>query len=50
MIQPLTQMSIRGALWYQGEANTGHNKEIYDCTFENLSPPGGRGGMSTRRA
>ena len=36
MIQPLTQMSIRGALWYQGEANTGHNKEIYDCTFENL--------------
>ena len=36
MIQPLTQMSIRGALWYQGEANTGHNKEIYDCTFENM--------------
>ena len=36
MIQPLTHLSIRGALWYQGESNTGHNMEIYDCLFENL--------------
>ena len=36
MIQPLTHLAIRGALWYQGESNTGHNMEIYDCLFENL--------------
>ena len=36
MIQPLTKLAIRGALWYQGESNTGHNMEIYDCLFENL--------------
>ena len=23
-------------IWYQGEANVGHNREIYDCTFVNM--------------
>ena len=33
MVHPLLRMSIKGAIWYQGEANTGHNRDIYDCTF-----------------
>ena len=36
MIHPLLRMSIKGAIWYQGEANTGHNREIYDCTFPSM--------------
>ena len=36
MIHPLLRMSIKGAIWYQGESNTGHNREIYDCTFVSL--------------
>ena len=36
MIHPLLRMTIKGAIWYQGESNTGHNREIYDCTFVSL--------------
>ena len=36
MIHPLLRFSIKGALWYQGESNTGHNREIYDCTFPSM--------------
>ena len=30
------QMTVRGAVWYQGESNTGHHRDIYDCTFKQL--------------
>ena len=30
------QMTVRGAVWYQGESNTGHHRDIYDCTFAQL--------------
>jgi len=36
MVHPLLRMSIKGAIWYQGEANTGHNRQIYDCTFSSM--------------
>ena len=26
MIHPLLRMTIKGAIWYQGESNTGHNE------------------------
>jgi len=33
MIHPLIRLSIKGALWYQGEANGGYNRDQYQCTF-----------------
>ena len=30
MIHPVTNYNIKGALWYQGESNTGKPKEYYD--------------------
>ena len=41
MIHPFLRMSIKGAVWYQGEQNAGypaadvpsHNKDLYSCTF-----------------
>lgn len=36
MIHPLVRMSIKGALWYQGESNFGWNREEYLCTFPAL--------------
>ncbi|XP_063799804.1 sialate O-acetylesterase isoform X2 [Pseudophryne corroboree] len=36
MIHPLLNMTIKGAIWYQGEANTGMNTNLYNCTFPNL--------------
>ncbi|XP_029428930.1 sialate O-acetylesterase isoform X2 [Rhinatrema bivittatum] len=33
MIHPLLNMTIKGAIWYQGEANTGLNMDLYNCTF-----------------
>ena len=36
MIHPLLRFTIKGAIWYQGESNTGHNREIYDCTFPSM--------------
>ena len=36
MIAPLTKMSLFGFLWYQGEANTGWNRDKYSCTFSTM--------------
>ncbi|XP_056622150.1 sialate O-acetylesterase [Triplophysa dalaica] len=33
MIHPLLNMTIKGALWYQGEANSGYNRDKYNCSF-----------------
>uniref|UniRef100_A0A8C5QMY8 Sialic acid acetylesterase n=1 Tax=Leptobrachium leishanense TaxID=445787 RepID=A0A8C5QMY8_9ANUR len=33
MIHPLLNMTIKGAIWYQGEQNTGMNTNLYNCTF-----------------
>ncbi|XP_075046509.1 sialate O-acetylesterase [Mixophyes fleayi] len=36
MIHPLLNMTIKGAIWYQGEQNTGMNTDLYNCTFPSL--------------
>ncbi|XP_062861210.1 sialate O-acetylesterase [Trichomycterus rosablanca] len=36
MIHPLLNMTIKGAIWYQGEANTQYNQDKYSCTFPAL--------------
>ena len=36
MIHPLIRLSIKGALWYQGESNSGNNRDKYQCTFPSL--------------
>ncbi|XP_067827220.1 sialate O-acetylesterase [Heptranchias perlo] len=33
MIHPLRRMAIKGAIWYQGEANTAWHNAEYNCTF-----------------
>ncbi|XP_076000886.1 sialate O-acetylesterase [Genypterus blacodes] len=33
MIHPLLNMTIKGALWYQGEANTFYHQSKYSCSF-----------------
>ncbi|XP_078055357.1 sialate O-acetylesterase [Mustelus asterias] len=33
MIHPLCRMAIKGAIWYQGEANTDYHNAEYNCTF-----------------
>ncbi|XP_051512439.1 sialate O-acetylesterase-like isoform X1 [Myxocyprinus asiaticus] len=33
MIHPLLNMTITGAIWYQGEANVDHNRDKYNCSF-----------------
>ncbi|XP_029964048.1 sialate O-acetylesterase-like [Salarias fasciatus] len=33
MIHPLLNMTIYGAIWYQGEANTGYHPNKYNCSF-----------------
>ncbi|XP_043936791.1 sialate O-acetylesterase [Protopterus annectens] len=33
MIHPFLNMTIKGAIWYQGEANTERNTDLYNCTF-----------------
>lgn len=33
MIHPLLNMTIKGAIWYQGEANTFYHKDLYNCSF-----------------
>ncbi|XP_066462771.1 sialate O-acetylesterase-like [Eleutherodactylus coqui] len=36
MIHPLLNMTIKGAIWYQGEANADLNTDLYNCTFPAL--------------
>ncbi|KAG8434692.1 hypothetical protein GDO86_012884 [Hymenochirus boettgeri] len=36
MIHPLLNMTIKGAIWYQGEHNTDMNTDLYNCTFPSL--------------
>ncbi|XP_069805093.1 sialate O-acetylesterase-like [Dendropsophus ebraccatus] len=36
MIHPLLNMTIKGAIWYQGEQNTGMSPNLYNCTFPAL--------------
>lgn len=33
MIHPFLNMTIYGAIWYQGEANTDYHKDKYNCSF-----------------
>jgi len=35
-IAPLRRMKLTGFLWYQGEANSHWNKNLYNCTFPTL--------------
>ncbi|XP_063167154.1 sialate O-acetylesterase isoform X2 [Candoia aspera] len=36
MIHPFVNMTIQGVIWYQGEANTLMNTDLYNCTFPAL--------------
>ncbi|KAL8173776.1 UNVERIFIED_CONTAM: hypothetical protein K2H54_024831 [Gekko kuhli] len=36
MIHPLLNMTFQGVVWYQGEANTLMNADLYNCTFPAL--------------
>lgn len=33
MIHPLLNMTIKGAIWYQGEANAEYHQDKYNCSF-----------------
>uniref|UniRef100_A0A3P8U8E7 Sialic acid acetylesterase n=1 Tax=Amphiprion percula TaxID=161767 RepID=A0A3P8U8E7_AMPPE len=33
MIHPLLNMTIKGAIWYQGEANAVYHQDNYNCSF-----------------
>ncbi|KAK9520604.1 hypothetical protein VZT92_020477 [Zoarces viviparus] len=33
MIHPLLNMTIKGAIWYQGEANADYHQDQYNCSF-----------------
>ncbi|XP_076138671.1 sialate O-acetylesterase-like [Alosa pseudoharengus] len=36
MIHPLLNMTITGAIWYQGENNHNYNLDKYNCTFPSM--------------
>merc|ERR1711970_58348 len=36
MIHPFRKMTVKGFLWYQGEANANWNMDKYSCTFPTL--------------
>ncbi|XP_064159862.1 sialate O-acetylesterase-like [Anguilla rostrata] len=36
MIHPLLNMTIKGAIWYQGESNTGYHLYKYSCSFPTM--------------
>ncbi|XP_034023873.1 sialate O-acetylesterase [Thalassophryne amazonica] len=33
MIHPLVNMTLKGAIWYQGESNAIYNRDNYSCSF-----------------
>ncbi|TNM93463.1 hypothetical protein fugu_001639 [Takifugu bimaculatus] len=33
MIHPLVKMTIKGAIWYQGESNANYHQDKYNCSF-----------------
>ncbi|KAM3875320.1 sialate O-acetylesterase [Diretmus argenteus] len=33
MIHPLLNMTLKGAIWYQGESNADYHQEKYNCSF-----------------
>lgn len=37
MIAPLTRSTVRGAIWYQGEANVKWNPTFYSCHIAALA-------------
>ncbi|KAH3886133.1 hypothetical protein DPMN_010134, partial [Dreissena polymorpha] len=36
MVHPLLNMTIYGAIWYQGESNAAYNRDLYNCTFPGM--------------
>jgi len=36
MVASLTRTSVKGFLWYQGEANGNYNRDLYNCTFPGM--------------
>ncbi|XP_054884535.1 sialate O-acetylesterase [Poeciliopsis prolifica] len=36
MIHPFLNMTIYGAIWYQGEANAAYHKDNYNCSFPTM--------------
>ncbi|XP_038179617.1 sialate O-acetylesterase [Arvicola amphibius] len=36
MIHPLQNMTLKGAVWYQGESNANYNRDLYSCMFPAL--------------
>ncbi|XP_034556643.1 sialate O-acetylesterase [Notolabrus celidotus] len=36
MIHPLLNMTIKGALWYQGERNANYHQDKYNCSFPTM--------------
>ncbi|XP_037361420.1 sialate O-acetylesterase [Talpa occidentalis] len=36
MIHPLHNMTLKGVIWYQGEANMGFHRDLYNCLFPEL--------------
>lgn len=36
MIHPLSNMTLKGVIWYQGESNVNFNRDLYNCTFPAL--------------
>ena len=36
MIAPLTKLTVKGGIWYQGENNVWYNTDLYACTFSKM--------------
>ena len=36
MVNPVVPYAIKGVIWYQGEANAGHNNHRYECHFRTM--------------
>jgi len=37
MMHPLSKSTVRGAIWYQGEANVGYNSNKYACHISTMA-------------